>query len=305
MNREIGVVLVNYNGKEYNNKCISSIFNSSCKEKLQVVVVDNASTDDSLVQLQRDWSENEQVHLISLDDNYGFSRANNEGIRWLHGQGIQYYLILNNDTEIEVDTIERMFDCHKKTGNIVVPKIFYADNPDIIWCAGGTFSKRIKKPIQRGINSVDQGQYNKREYCDFANGCCMLLSKRHLEQVGFLNEDFFLYYEDTEYSLRAREKGERIMYCPEAKVYHKVNGSTKGNESAANAYYITRNWLICNGIHMDRKHFRLFQIYFLFNRFAWILIWGIQGKTGMIKGIYDGIRDFRAGVMGKYRRLTI
>lgn len=300
MNRKIGIVLVNYNGKEYNKKCISSVLNSTCKEKLQVVVVDNASTDDSLSQLRNDWKENEQVHLLQLDVNYGFSRANNEGIRWLCEKGIQYYLLLNNDTEIAEDTIEKMFGMHKQTGSIVVPKILYADNPDVIWYAGGDFSKGIKKPIQRGLNKIDQGQYDKGGYCDFANGCCMMLSNQHLSKIGFLNEDFFLYYEDTEYSLRAGEKGVRIVYCPEAKVFHKVNGSTKGNKRVANAYYITRNWLMCNQMHMDKGIFALFRIYFLFNRLAWAIIWGIQGRWEMIKGVYDGIRDFRNGIVGKY-----
>lgn len=300
MNREIGVILVNYNGKKYNNKCISSILNSTCKEKLQVVIVDNASTDDSLTQLYSDWGKNEQVYILQLDDNYGFSRANNQGVRWLCGEGIQYYLLLNNDTEIAEDTIEKMFGLHKQTGSIVVPKILYADNPGKIWYAGGFFSKRIKKPIQRGLNRIDQEQYNKSGYCDFANGCCMLLSKRHIDKIGLLNEDFFLYYEDTEYSIRAGEKGVRIIYCPEAKVFHKVNGSTKGNKSAANAYYITRNWLMCNCMHMDRRHFLLFRVYFFFNRLAWVIIWGIQGRRVMVKGVFDGIRDFRNGVVGKY-----
>ena len=302
MSKEISVILVNYNGKAYNDKCISSILNSSIKDKLQIVIVDNASTDGSLTDLALKWGDNEYIHILSLVENYGFSKANNEGIKWAKEQGIKYFLLLNNDTEIEPNAIERMLDCCKKTKGIVVPKIFYADSRDIIWCAGGTFSNVIKKPIQRGLNEKDQGQYNKDMYCDFANGCCLLLTEQILEKIGFLDEDFFLYYEDTEYSLRAKKKNIPIVYCPDAIVYHKVNGATKGNEKPENAYYITRNWLRCNQMHMSKGRFTLFFIYFLLNRIAWILIWTLQRKNGMKKAVLKGFIDFKNGKTGAYEK---
>ncbi|MCM1134081.1 MAG: glycosyltransferase family 2 protein [Clostridium sp.] len=300
MNKDISVILVNYNGKKYNDKCIVSILNSTLKERIQVVVVDNASTDDSLLELENHWRDNEQVFILPLNKNYGFSKANNEGIKWAIEQKSTYYLLLNNDTEIEADAIEKMLNCCRQAESIVVPKILYADKPDKVWCAGGAFSPVIKKPFQRGDGEVDSGQYDKDEKCDFANGCCMLLSKQIIEALGFLEEKFFLYYEDTEYSLRAGERGVPIRYCAGAKVYHKVNGSTGGNEKPANGYYITRNWLLCNKMHMKRSRFFLFCFYFLLNRLAWILIWGVQGKNSMVKAVFRGISDFRNNKFGAY-----
>ncbi len=302
MEETISVILVNYNGRAYNDKCITSILNSTIERQLEVIVVDNASTDGSLKELEMNWEAEQRVHILPLSQNYGFSRANNEGIKWALARGWKYFLLLNNDTEIEADAIERMLGCYEESEGIIVPKVLYADRPGVLWCAGGIFSGIIKKSVQRGLNEPDSGQYDENCYCDFANGCCMLLSDKIIDRLGFLDERFFLYYEDTEYSLRAGEKGIAVRYCAGAKVYHKVNGSTKGNEKPDNAYYITRNWLICNRMHMSSGRFFLFGIYFLLNRAAWILIWMAQGKKDMVKASYRGIQDFRSGKYGKFEK---
>ncbi|MDE6750442.1 MAG: hypothetical protein K2K21_15495, partial [Lachnospiraceae bacterium] len=141
----------------------------------------------------------------------------------------------------------------------------------------------------------------------FANGCALFLSTEGVDKIGYLDERFFLYSEDVEYSMRAERKGIGIWYCAEAVVFHKVNGSTKGNEKPANAYYITRNWLLCNSLNMrdvkgvgKKLQFLLFIIYFICNRSAWLLIWFFQGKKEMCMGQLRGIRDFYRKKWGKY-----
>lgn len=298
MEIKISVILVNYNGKQYNDKCIESVLNSTISEQIRIIVVDNASTDGSLKELREKWGKNEQVQIIPLEENLGFSAANNEGVRQSIKQGIEYFLLLNNDTEVEPNTIGRMVESQKRTGAIVVPKIFYADSPEIVWCAGGEFSPVIRKPQQTGLNRPDNPKLRVNRYCGFANGCCLLLTKEIIEKVGFFDERFFLYYEDTEYSLRTKERGVPIWYCADAVVYHKVNGSSKGNENPDNAYYITRNWLLCNRLHMKGR-FPVFLIYFLMNRLAWAAIWTVQSKPEMVKALLAGIRDFASCKYGK------
>lgn len=302
MEEKISVILVNYNGGDYNDNCMMSVFASTIKERLEVIVVDNGSTDGSLEDLEARWGEDGRVHILPLEQNYGFSRANNEGIKWALAQGRKYFLLLNNDTEIEADTIELLEACYRETEGIVVPKVLYADRPETIWCAGGTFSRIIRKAAQRGLNEIDKGQYDKSCNCDFANGCCMFLSDKIIDKLGFLDERFFLYYEDTEYSLRAEKKDVPVRYCAEAKIYHKVNGSTKGNEKPDNAYYITRNWLLCNQMHMTAGRFLLFRMYFVLNRTAWALIWLSQGKRDMVRAVFRGFRDFKGKKYGKFEK---
>lgn len=304
MSATVSVILVNYNGKKYNDKCIKSVLNSTIKEHIRIVVVDNASTDGSLEELREQWGGHNQIQIVSLEGNYGFSKANNEGIRLSMEQGIEYFLLLNNDTEIETNTIENMYRYHLDTQGIVVPKIMYADYRDTIWCAGGDFTPIIRKPVQRGLNRQDQGQFARSEKCGFANGCAMFLSKAIVEKIGFLDERFFLYYEDTEYSMRAQSLGIPIWYCAQAVVYHKVNGSTLGNEKPDNAYYITRNWLLCNYLHRNdgcgRKGWHVaFLLYFVCNRSAWALIWFMQGKRPLCRAQMQGISDYRKQKWGK------
>lgn len=299
--KKISVILVNYNGKQYNDKCIESIFRSTIASNLHVIIIDNASTDDSLISLQNKWGQNEQITIIPLDKNYGFSKANNKGIDWARKNEFDCFLLLNNDTEIAANTIEKMANLQEKTNAIIVPKIVYADKTDIIWCAGGKFSKIIRKPMQRGLNQKDDGKYNASGRCSFANGCCMLLNEEIIQKLGMLDERFFLYYEDTEYSMRAEEKEVSIWYCAEALVYHKVNGSTLGNERPDNAYYITRNWLMCNRMYMKKK-FWFFICYFGLNRFAWIIIWLFAQKIENILAVVKGIEDYRHNVVGKYTK---
>lgn len=294
----ICVVLVNYNGKKYNKACIESILKSTCKKRLQIVVVDNASTDGSLEELENVCDNSENIHLIPLEENYGFSKANNEGIKWALRQQYQYIMLLNNDTEIEPWTIEKMVDLQERTGHIIVPKILYADRREKIWCAGGELSAVLKKPKHRGAGKIDREQYDREDKCTFANGCCMLLTDKIIGQLGLLDERFFLYYEDTEYSIRAGKNNVGISYCGQAVVYHKVNGSTGGNGNPANAYYITRNWLMCNRTHMKAR-FALFGIYFLLNRLCWAMIWMLQGKNDMLKAVWAGIIDFKNGKSGR------
>lgn len=299
--KKISVILVNYNGKLYNDKCIESILRSSIALETHVIVVDNASTDDSLTSLQNKWGRNEQITIIPLDKNYGFSKANNIGIKWARKNKFEYFFLLNNDTEITMDTIEKMVNMQKNTNAVVVPKIVYADKTDTLWCAGGEFSKIIRKPLQRGLNQKDDGRYNISGRCSFANGCCMLLNEYIIQKLGMLDERFFLYYEDAEYSLRAEQKEIPIWYCAEALVYHKVNGSTLGNERPDNAYYITRNWLMCNQMYM-KKNFLLFLCYFGLNRLAWIIIWFFAKKKKNILATVKGIKDYRQGIVGEYTR---
>lgn len=288
---KICVILVNYNGKKYNDNCLSSIFASTIADWIQVVVVDNASSDGSVESLQENWGSDNRVHIIRSGENSGFAKANNIGLRWAREQGIKYYLLLNNDTEIAADAIEQMWNCHKEKGCIVTPRIYYADQRDVLWSAGGRFTPVMKKPVQIGLNQKDSGEYAHSQECGFANGCALFLDEKILEKTGLLDESFFLYYEDTEFSMRAHKKGIPIYYCAQAKVYHKVNGSTKGNQSEANVYYITRNWLIYAKMHLGWERV-LFWPYFMLNRLAWGLIWLLQGKPQMIGVMISGIKDY-------------
>ena len=298
---KLAIILVNYNGKQYNEACIDSILagQSSCDKS--IIVVDNASQDDSMELLRKRYNNDARIELIALEDNYGFSYANNVGIRRAIEEGADYVLLLNNDTEIDVDMLARLEECAQRhPDSMIVPKIYYSDRRDVIWSAGGKVSPLIRKVSHIGVDQVDRGQFEEEAEIAFATGCALLIPKGVIEQAGLLDEDFFLYYEDTEYSFRLTGMGIPIYYCPKAVMYHKVGASTKGADSPLCAYYIARNWLLCNRKHLGSRY-PLFLIYFTINRLVCCMLWLVHGKTALVKATIRGIRDYRKKEFGKSR----
>lgn len=296
---KLAVILVNYNGKKYNEACIESLRANKVQGEVKIIVVDNASTDGSVEILRKRYGEEEQVELIELDDNYGFSCANNIGIRHAKAWGADAVLLLNNDTEIKENMLRELLACAKRHPNsMIVPKIYYSDARERIWSAGGSVSPVVWKVRHIGLDEEDRGQYDEERRIFFATGCCLFLPVQVVEQAGMLDERFFLYYEDTEYSFRLRELGIEIYYCPQAVMYHKVGASSKGADSPLCAYYIARNWLLCNRLR-QRWRYPLFLAYYVVNRTACCFLWLLQGKGALVRATWLGVRDFHRGKFGR------
>lgn len=296
---KLAVILVNYNGKDYNEACIESVRANRIDGEMRIIVVDNASGDGSMQILRERYGKEEQIELAELDDNYGFSYANNVGIGLAKSWGADAVLLLNNDTEIEETMLQELLACvERHPGSMIVPKIYYSDARERIWSAGGSVSPVVQKVRHIGLDAEDRGQYDEERRTFFATGCCLLLPMQVIRRAGILDERFFLYYEDTEYSFRLRELGIDIYYCPRAVMYHKVGASSKGADSALCAYYIARNWLLCNRLHMERRY-PVFLAYYVVNRTVCCLRWILQGKGALVVATWRGIRDFHRGNFGR------
>lgn len=292
---KIGVILVNYNGKEHNEECIKSIFKSSYSN-LQVIVVDNGSKDGSPELLREKFGD--KINLIMTGKNLGFSGANNIGIKKALDDNCDYIVLLNNDTIIDKDLFYNMLKASKEESDAVIsPKIYYYDNRDIIWSAGADM--RWKKGVtdQRGINQKDDGRYNKREKVEFATGCCLFIPSKVIKKVGYLTDDYFLYYEDTDYCMRIREKGFNIIYEPTAILYHKESASTGGNLSKLYIYYNTRNRLIFNK-RFNKKNKIVYMPYFYITRFIKCVLWAINGRIDLVKVTFLAINDYKKNING-------
>lgn len=298
----VAVILVNYNGKQYNEACIESLLVQKDKGdsyEIRIYVVDNASRDDSMQMIQERYGADGRIETILLDDNYGFSYANNVGIRRAGEWGADYVLLLNNDTEVQEDMLAQLMACAKRhSGSVIAPKIYYSDHRNILWSAGGAVSPIIRKVRHIGLDQEDKGQFEREHQIGFATGCCLLIPRGVIERAGFLDERFFLYYEDTEYCFRLQKKGIAIYYCPQAVVYHKVGASSRGADSPLCAYYIARNWLLCNRQHLGARY-PLFVLYYALNRTACCMLWLFRGKKELVRATCRGIRDNRKGQFGR------
>lgn len=235
------IILLNYNGYKDTIECIESLEKIIYKN-YKIIVVDNASTDESEKILKCKFPK----HIfIQTGKNLGFAGGNNIGIKYAIDNGAEYVLLLNNDTVVKIDFLEYLIKAHIEGDNvgISIGKIYYHSEPNKIWYAGGYISKFRGNAYHIGIDEIDVGKYDKTKYIDFATGCTQLISVKAIKDVGFMEEDYFLYYEDTDYCCKFSRNGYKIVYEPKSIIWHKVSSST-GIKSELTEYYVTRNRLI-------------------------------------------------------------
>lgn len=239
---------------------------------------------------------NRKLIFIRLDENLGFAGGNNIGIRYAMKKGADFILLLNNDTVVSSDLISAMMRTmskNKKIG-IVGGKIYFYKRPNILQEVGGAKYYPfigVVRPIGRG--KVERGQFSEDFEVDYASGCCSLVSKELIEEIGLLDESFFHYWEETDWNLRARRKRWKIVCSSKAKVWHKLS-STSGYKSPFSDYYFTRNSLI-----LTKKYYPYFlPIVFLFN-FYKFPIRIIKGKWKNLIAVAKGMIDFLSNKRGK------
>lgn len=235
---KVGIVLVNYNGLEVQEACVLSLERMIFQD-YEVVVVDNHSSDGSVERLKQLFP---RVHVLEQQSNCGYAAGNNIGIRYSMQLGTEYTLLLNNDTEVS-ETMLAILMRGITEKSVTVPKIYFHQEPEKIWSAGGTIQWGKGETHNRGIYETDCGQYEKEEAVTFAPACCMLIPNKIFLDIGCFNEKYFMYFEDTDFCMRLQEAGYLIKYMPESILWHKVSSSTGGENSLKQIYYMTRNRL--------------------------------------------------------------
>ena len=288
---KVSIVIVNYNGLIHNEDCINSILKSSYKN-IEIVIVDNKSTDNSVEKIREVFKE--KVKIIINDNNSGFAGGTNVGINYAINNGAEYILLLNNDTIIDSKMIEIMV---KSSNNklVISPKIYYFNNKNMIWSAGGAIKWNRGYTIQYGMNDIDKGQFDERKNIDFATGCCMLIPKKIIKEVGLLPEEYFLYFEDTEYCVKIKKAGYEIVYEPRAFMYHKVSATTGGEDNENYVYYFSRNRLLFN------KKYNNTLIYLCYISLSWIknvIKWLLKGRFDLIISLIQAIKHCRTNTYG-------
>lgn len=231
------IVILNTNRKQDTLESLASIFASTYK-KPHVIVLDNQSTDGSVEAVRAGYS---QVQLLSLERNLGYAGNNNVGIEAALQQGADWILVLNEDTILDPDCLKRLVEAgeaDERTG-IVGPMVYHHNEPDVIQSAGVRLDPEWRS-IHIGQNEPEHGQYTDLREVDAISGCAIMVRRQVIEQVGSLDERFFYYWEETDWCVRARKAGWRIVHVPKAKLWHKgVQRDYKPSLSVA--YYNTRN----------------------------------------------------------------
>lgn len=235
----VTVIIVNYNGLSHLKECLDSLRVQTLRD-FEVILVDNASSDGSVGFVKENYPE---VKIIKNQRNLGYGGGNNAGIKVSRGK---YVVLLNNDTKVDPQWLQKLVEAAQKdeTIGMCASKILNYYHPGIIDNAG-LLMYRDGIGRGRGRLEKDTGQYNSEEEVFFPSGCAGLYRRAMLDEIGPLDEDFFLYVEDVDIGLRGRLAGWRCVYVPDAVVYHKYSATTEPY-SPLKAYLVERNriWVV-------------------------------------------------------------
>jgi len=239
----VSIVVVNHNGKGYLKDCFDSLLNLDYpKDKLELIMVDNCSQDGSVDFIKKYYPGT----IVVENEVNNYCRANNLGIKQTKSD---FVALLNNDTKVERSWLEELIKIIgqdekiatvgskvlfidgkiNSTGHVELPKYYWAD---------------------RGFKELEIGQYNKVEEVDSVSGAACLFRRKYLETIGLFDEDFQMFLEDVDISIRLKNRGWKIIYCPDSIVYHVFHG-TAGYDKVN--FYTERNRLLLLAKHYPQK----------------------------------------------------
>jgi len=233
----VSVVVLNYNGKRHLKGCFKSLLNSHYpKEKFEVLMVDNNSSDDSIEYTRKNFPD---VKILPLDKDYGYSGGMNRGVDAAKGE---YLILLNNDTVVEKEWLIELINVIKddKKIGVCTAKILNYSKPNLVNCVGG-FMSVFGVSGSLGENEREK-KYQSIFPVFFPSGCCCIIRKKLFKKIGKFDQDYFMYVEDSELGWKLWDTGYKVLVVPKSRIYHKVNS----NKKKPSDYYFfnTRNRLI-------------------------------------------------------------
>jgi hypothetical protein len=239
------VIVLNYNAGELLIDCIQSLVNTN-NHKLEIIVVDNVSTDNSHKICKEKFPE---IKLIENKENLGYCEGNNVGIRNAKGE---FIVILNPDTKVEPNWLEELFKTYEKFGDgLYQPKIMAFENN--LFESGGNMLQVFGFGYSKGRGIPDKGQFDEPCEIGYASGACLFTKTDILKKIGLFDPFIFLYHDDLDLGWRARQLGIKSFYAPESKIYHA--GSYNYKWSAKKFYWLERNRHYCLLTHYSKKTF--------------------------------------------------
>ncbi|PSK99260.1 glycosyltransferase family 2 protein [Cecembia rubra] len=290
----VAVILVNWNGYALTKRCLHSLEKVSFTN-FSVIVVDNASEDGSYEKLKSEFSF---PVFLKNNKNLGFTGGNNRGIAYAMEQGFDYILLLNNDTVVDPGFIEELvlIAGNKPDSGMVQPLILFMDSPERIWSAGGKMANSLGISKTLGDREKLSDYRLKDRELDWATGCCILIPKEVIQKTGALENSFFAYFEDVDWSLRVRKAGYTIFLASKSIIFHEGSASSKkahdeGTLSPRVFYLHARNQLFILRRHFGFPYGLLAWPYHLFKYIAWMCYFCLRGRFKKMKAVAKGIRD--------------
>lgn len=265
--KKVFLIILNWNGWEMTLDCLKSLQDIKCDSfEMEIVVVDNGSTDDSISKIKNHPAGGGTKIKTNIKDfkfilnsaNLGFAEGNNVGIKYALENGADYVCLLNNDTRVDPDFLKELIktgESDEKIG-LVGGKIYFEkgyefhgdrhkekEKGKIIWYAGGLIDWNNVYTTHRGVDEIDSGQFEVEVETDYVNGCLAFIKKEVFEKIGLFDKKYFLYFEDADLSIRAKKAGFKLFYCPASKIWH-LNSGSSASGSGLHDYFITRNRML-------------------------------------------------------------
>lgn len=282
-------VILNTNRREDTLQCLASLHRGSYPNH-GIIVLDNHSSDGSVEAIRKFHPD---VQIIELNDNLGYTGNNNVGIRAALEQGADWVFVLNEDIILDPDCLKKLVEVGESDPRIGIlgPLVYHHDEPTVIQSAGGMLG-RYWQSIHLGKNELDQGQFGIPHPVEWISGCAILVRRQAIKQAGMLDEDFFIYWEETEWCIRIAREGWKIFHVPQARIWHK--GVQRNYDPKPSfTYYGTRNHLFTLAKH--KAPFRAW-FYTGFQLIRTITSWTIKPRWHFKRehrdAIWRGIMDF-------------
>jgi GT2 family glycosyltransferase len=282
---KVTIIILNWNGKKNTINCLDAL-KLTTYSNYEITVVDNGSADGSAKHFKDHYPE---IKLVENRENLGFAEGNNVAIREiLKRKEIKYIALLNNDTIVKPDWLEKLvnaLESDEKIGSCQ-PKILSLINPDTI-DAVGIYINKYGGAFQEGHNEKDLGQYDETTEVFGVCAGAALYRVKMLNQIGLFDKDFFAYYEDVDLAIRARLFGWKSVCIPQAVIYH-IHSATLGNDSPFKKYLLERNSYYYIIKSLPRKTILLFLIWKARFTFLTLIDFTRNRKFNLIKSVIKG-----------------
>lgn len=282
----VSIVTLNWNTVDVTCDFLRSVKEKNTYTNIEVIVVDNASKKNPAKLFL---SVYPAAKVIRNQLNLGFSGGNNTGIRAAKGD---YIFIVNNDTEFTPGLIEGLLEVFAQypQAGLVSPKFHYFFNKGTIEYAGyNAVNIFTGRNTVIGNKEQDIGQYNKISETHYGHGGAMMVAKKVISDVGLMPEEFFLYYEELDWSSQIKKKGYKIYYQPKSLIYHKESMTT-GKMSPMKTYYLTRNRILFMRRNMPSFNFIIFISFFILLTIPkHTIIYLVKGQTQHLISFWKGI----------------
>lgn len=265
----VAIITINYNHSKETIECINSILNSNYSN-YDIYLIDNGSNIVDYNRLQEEFYNVNKIKLLRIENNKGYVGGVNFGLKNALKKSYRYFIIMNNDTILDKEAIAELVKTAIKYEDnaIISGKVYNMDEPNTLqyigqWCKNKNNFEYI--PYVKNFREVDIGQFDEEIELDMTDDICWLIPRKIIQKVGLYSEDFFLYGEQNDYVFRAKAFNFKLIYTPQAKIWHHHHLTTANKNSKSLKIYYWQSYATLilmykylNKVFFIKKYFKIF-----------------------------------------------